>query len=444
MTEATRRTLFSILPLVFALTVACQTTRQAGTSQAAHRFVAPGEFEPQEFIWLMWNETGFLGGPPFSDTLLELMHVLTPHVEVRLMYSDWPGYVEKQLKMSPMTPNQAESRLRERLLSAGIDLERVELFHWDMPYGAIQDPVPFFLRGPDDQLAVADYGYSHPNPAVEAMDREIAARHGLPTLRSEIVSEGGARQSNGKGTLMLVDSVEFDRNPGKSREQIEAEHRRIHGASKVIWLKHGPREEDWGKLSDGRWGIGTGGHIDEFARFADAHTILLAEVSQEERASSPILRETYERMEANFAILKNAVDQEGRPFRLLRIPVPELVTRQIDYDDLKQDERYWFEGALPGERMEFYLPGSYLNLIIANDVVVTSKYWREGEPEAMKHKDTMALEALKMAFPGRTVAQVDATPMLYDGAGIHCWSRNQPYAVGEPNGPTSSGRLRRR
>lgn len=432
-----------MLPSLLALAAAGQTTEQERARQAGHRFVAPGEFEPQEYIWLSWNETGVMGGPPFSDTLLDLMRVLTPQVKVRLMYSNWPGYVEKQMKMSPMTPNRAESRLRERLLSAGLNLDRIEMFHWDVPYGAIQDPGPFFLRGPDGQLAVADYAYSHPNPAVEAMDREIAARLGLPTLRSEIVSEGGARQSNGKGTLMLVDSVELDRNPGKSREEIEAEHRRIHGASKVIWLEHGPKEEEWGKLSDGRWGIGTGGHIDEFARFADAHTILLAEVSQEERASSPVLRETYERMEANFAILKNATDQEGRPFRILRIPVPELMTRQIDYDDLNQEERSWFEGARPGERMEFYLPGSYLNLIIANGVVVTSRYWREGESEAMRHKDLMALKELKRAFPGRTVVQVDATPMLYDGAGIHCWSRNQPYAVGEPIG-SPSARVHRR
>ena len=378
---------------------------------------------------MAWNEAGILGGPQFSDTLLELMRVLTPQVKIRLMYSPWPGYVERQLKFPPMTPELAEARLRKRLLSEGIDLDRVELLYWPRPYGAIQDPGPFFLRLPDGRLAVADYGFSHPDATVEAMDREIAARLGLPTLRSELVSEGGARQSNGKGTLMLVESVEFDRNPGMSREQIEAEHRRMHGANKVIWLEYGPKEEEWGKLEDGRWGIGTGGHIDEFARFADAQTILLTQVTPAERDSSPILHETYERMETNFAILKNATDQDGHPFKILRVPVAELMTRQVDYDDLSATERSWFPGAHAGDRMEFYLPASYLNLIIANGVVVTSKYWKEGNPEALRRKDMMALEALQEAFPGRQVVQVDATPMLYDGAGLHCWSRNQPYGA---------------
>lgn len=50
----------------------------------------------------------------------------------------------------------------------------------------------------------------------------------------------------------------------------------------------------------------------------------------------------------------------------------------------------------------------------------------------MKRKDMLALEALRAAFPDRTVVQIDATPMLHDGAGIHCWSRNQPYAAGGP------------
>ena len=416
-----------VLSLLVALPVSAQTTQME-----QHSHIAPGEFESQEYIWLTWNETGVLGGPPFSSTLLELMRVLTPQVKVRLMYSNWPGYVERYASMEPMTPEASKSRLRARLLKEGIDLARVEFFHFDIPYGAIQDPGPFFLRGPNGGLVVADYSYSHPNPEVEAIDRTIAARLGLPTLRSEIVSEGGARQSNGKGTLMLVESVEFDRNPGKSRDEIEAEHRRMHGASKVIWLKQGPKEEEWGKLGDGRWGIGTGGHVDEFARFADAQTILLSEVTPEQRDSSPILAETYKRMEASYAILKHATDQDGRPFRILRIPVPDLMTRKLNYDDLSQEERNWFEGAQPGEHIEFYLPGSYLNLIIANGVVVTSKYWRKGAPEWIKRTDREALAALKNAFPGRKVVQLDAMPMLYDGAGLHCWSRNQPYAVSRP------------
>lgn len=50
--------------------------------------VAPGEFEPQEYIWLSWRDEGFLGTAPFADVAADVMKVVTPYVKVRLMYSD--------------------------------------------------------------------------------------------------------------------------------------------------------------------------------------------------------------------------------------------------------------------------------------------------------------------------------------------------------------------
>src|SRR5690606_35392773 len=102
-------------------------------------------------------------------------------------------------------------------------------------------------------------------------------------------------------------------------------------------------------------------------------------------------------------ILSTATDQDGRPFRILRVPAAELMTASISYDDLGPFERFWFDGAQPGDHLTFYLPGSYLNFVIANDVVVTAKFWREGMPESIRRKDQLALRAIEEAFPGRRV-----------------------------------------
>jgi agmatine deiminase len=267
---------------------------------------------------------------------------------------------------------------------------------------------------------------------VEAIDRELAGRLGLPTVRSKLVSEGGARQVNGRGTLLFVEAVELSRNPSMTRDAIEQEHKRVHGATNVIWLKQGPADEAWGRLPDGRWGIGTGGHVDVFARFADARTILLAQVAEADKDRNPILRETYDRMEENFRIHSAARDQDGQPFRILRVPVPDTLTGKVAYDSLSPAERSWFEGARPGDVVEFYLPGGYLNFIIANGIVVTARFWREGMPQAQRDKDIQAREALERAFPGRKVAQVDVLPLVYDGGGLHRHSRNQPIAAPTP------------
>ena len=59
--------------------------------------VAPGEFEPQEYIWLSWRDEGFLGTAPFADVAADVMRVITPHVKVRLMFSDeQPPYASRR------------------------------------------------------------------------------------------------------------------------------------------------------------------------------------------------------------------------------------------------------------------------------------------------------------------------------------------------------------
>jgi len=398
----------------------------AKTSTAATRNIAPGEFEPQEYIWLSWRDEGFLGTAPFADVAADVMKMITPYVKVRLMFSDeQPPYVTKRR----LPRAEAEQVVRAKLKAKGIDLSRVELFFHPQPYGAIQDPGPFFLRTEKGGLALADYRFDvHSDPRTEAMDRVIAASLGMPTVSSKLISEGGARQSNGRGTLLLVEAVERARNPNLTLAQIEAEHARVHGTPNVIWLDKGPADEEWGRLKDGRWGIGTGGHVDVFARFADASTILLAQVSEAQRRNYPIMAETHRRMEKNYAILRAAKDQDGKPFRILRVPMPDPMTASVDYDSISPYERMFFDGATPGERIVYYLPAGYLNFIIANGVVVTARLWEKGRPLKLRETDVLAKRALERAFPGRKIAQVGVTPLIHDGGGLHCHSRNQPFA----------------
>ena len=221
-------------------------------------------------------------------------------------------------------------------------------------------------------------------------------------------------------------AVRADRKPPWSRDGIAANYRSTLGVRHVIWRERGPKEEEWGRLEDGRWGIGTGGHIDVFCRFADPTTILLAEVSEEQARASPILRETALRMEENFRILTQARDQDGKPFRIIRMPVPDLMVARADVDSLSTGERTWVEGARPGTVAEFYLPGSYINFVIANAVVVTTRYGREGSPAPVRARDEQAKHALEQGFPGRRIVQIDASPLHYDGAGLHCYTRHQP------------------
>lgn len=379
------------------------------------KYTIPSEFEEQEYIWLSWVESGFLGGEPFYVTALNAMKEITPFTKVRLFYGPQLSYDKEQMK----------SRIYQKLIEHSIDTSRVTLFYNDQNYGAIQDPGPIFLKNEKGEFALADFKFIHPDKRTESIDRNIAVQLGLPTISSDMISEGGAWQTNGEGTMLLVESVELDRNKSMTKTQIESEYKRVIGVKKIIWLKKGPKEEEWGKLENGKYGIGTGGHIDEFCRFVNPTTVLLASVNEKDTSSNEISKESFRRMEENFQILKQSTNQDGKAFDIIRLPAGPLMTKKVAYKSLTEAEQSWFDNVTT-DSIEFYLATGYMNFIIANKVIITAKFWKEGLPNEFKHRDELEKQILEKAFLGRKIVQIDCMPLHHDGAGIHCHSRNQP------------------
>jgi agmatine deiminase len=398
----------------------CVDTEAAGHATSVQTIA---EFEPQEFIWVTWSNEQSLGGPPIGDTVLNLVAALVPSVKVRVHV-----FTDKDAKA-------LEGHLTER----GIDSLRVEVFVYPNAPGMIRDFGPCFVRRSDGILGVVDFNWNnggvrpvgHPRTLDgEKIDRSWAAEYGFPIVsRSNMVSEGGARDVNGKGVMLLTEAVELHRNPGWTKEMIEVEYHRHLGIKKIIWMKQGLFEEEvLKKLPDGLYGAGTGGHVDSFVRFANAKTILLAEVTTLERDSSPVQGESYIRMEENARILKTATDHDGRPFRIVRVPAADPMQGEIAWDELGA-ARVLFPGAPEGEPVRYYLGASYLNFIAANDVVVIPKFWRPGRAESTRRKDARVLEIFRNVYPpGYRIVQVDMADFAHSGGGFHCGSLHQPVA----------------
>ncbi|MEO5985317.1 MAG: agmatine deiminase family protein, partial [Ferruginibacter sp.] len=201
--------------------------------------------------------------------------------------------------------------------------------------------------------------------------------------------------------------------------------KRVLGVTKIIWLKKGLKEEEWGKLDNELYGIGTGGHIDEFCRFVNEHTVLLTQVDVKDTVGNEISKDSYRRMEENYQVLKQSTIQNGKPFDIIRMPAGPLVTKKINYKILNKAEQSWFDNVST-DSVEFYLATGYMNFVIANKVIVTAKLWKEGLPDDYKLRDKKAKQVLEKAFPGRKVVQIDCMPLHHDGAGLHCHSRNEP------------------
>jgi len=149
----------------------------------------------------------------------------------------------------------------------------------------------------------------------------------------------------------------------------------------------------------------------------DAHTILLAQESNKGTTRDSLALINNSRLEENYNILTSSTDQDGKPFRIIRVPVPDYAynTFIMDAEDTAD-----FADSHIGQITKVFNASSYLNFIIANQVVLIPKYYNEGGLLSTKEKDEEALKIFQQAFPGRKIVQLDVLLLNLHGGGMHC------------------------
>ena len=200
---------------------------------------------------------------------------------------------------------------------------------------------------------------------------------------SDFVLEGGSVETNGKGCLLTTESclLSRNRNETKTREEIESFLKEVFYIKKIIWLKNGYLAGD-----------DTDGHVDMLVRFCSSDTLAYVKCYREEDEHFMSL----EKMEKE---LFKATDQNGNPFHLVPIPLPDSV---FDRD---------------GSR----LPASYLNFLILNDVVIVPVY--------KVSQDKTAIKIIETLFPGRHIVPVYSVPLIRQHGAVHCISMQFPDGV---------------
>ncbi len=103
---------------------------------------------------------------------------------------------------------------------------------------------------------------------------------------------------------------------------MEGDYKKLLALKKVSWLKEGLVEDEhkfFGPITSSDINsyivVATNGYIEEFARFVNDSTILLAQVDGTE-FDDPIAYENHKRMEENYQILAKATDQDSKPFTI--------------------------------------------------------------------------------------------------------------------------------
>lgn len=264
-----------------------------------------------------------------------------------------------------------------RLLSSSVTL-------LDIPTDDLwcRDSGPLFAKKPNGQLAVSHiqfngWGEKQVHKRDGKIAAEVAKKFGLEIISSGLTGEPGGVEHDGHGLLMAHESswVNENRNPGLSRNEIEARLLRAYGADRMIW-------------SSGLWGEDiTDYHIDSLARFTGPGQVLI-NLPEDPDSDDPFhfaALDTYERLVA-----------AGLDIDV----IPEPVARRVKSIDFV---------------------ASYANYYVCNGAVIAAQF---GD----KDRDGIATTTLQKHYPNRDVVTLNVDALGEVGGGIHCATQQMPAA----------------
>jgi len=341
----------------------------------------PAEWEPHEATWIAW--------PHHRD---DWPGKFEP---IRWVYAEIVRHLARHERVEILAKGKAiEEQARQVLQDANALSDAVRLYRCPTDRVWTRDSGPIFVfpeDNPESKLVLTNWRFNawakYPN---WQKDNEVPARIRRFLKLSEvrpysaaqewIVLEGGSIDVNGRGTLLTTEecllSSEQQRNPEMTREELESVFARYLGIQKTIWLGQGIVGDD------------THGHVDDIARFVTPDTVVVASETDRNDENYPMLRENIER-------LCEATDQDGKPLRIVALPMPSPV---------------YFEGRR--------LPASYANFYIANGSVLV--------PTFNDKNDRVALNILAEIFPGRDVIGIYCGDLIWGFGALHCVTQQQP------------------
>ncbi|MEM6380147.1 MAG: agmatine deiminase family protein, partial [Bacteroidota bacterium] len=228
------------LGCIFIMMLSCQEPTETTTDMTDLSVKRqPAEYDAQDAIWIIWSPVDHKEGISNEAVDLEIIKTLAPHTKVVVTAANEALYEVAKAKISPA------------LIAEG----KVELLQIPSEELWVRDMGPNFVELTNGKKAIVDFGFNAwgytPSDdmddytiRMEKYDEVIAEHLDLPLISTEMISEGGDREVNGEGTLMVVETVEQGRNPNMNKADMEAELKRVLGVKKVIWLKEGLYEDD--------------------------------------------------------------------------------------------------------------------------------------------------------------------------------------------------------
>lgn len=332
----------------------------------------PAEWAPHERTWMAFPPPNATFGDEGSSTL-------------EAARSAWATVAMTIARYEPVTMVVQSGRGAEAASYVGSGVTIVES---PIDDAWIRDSGPTFTLSSEGLAATnwifngwgAQSWATWDNDARLALD--VSRRAGATSRDSALTNEGGGIHVDGQGTVFLTDTVQLDpqRNPGWSREQVEAEIHSQLGTTHAIWLPRGlTRDYD---------DFGTRGHVDIVATFVRPGVVA---AHRQLDPAHPDFEVTNELV----GLLRASTDASGRALEVVEITAPSVLEENGEWTDY-----------------------SYINHYVGNGFVVVGTF---DDPH-----DEEALAALARLYPGRRIEPTDGRAIFAHGGGVHCITQQQP------------------
>ena len=280
-----------------------------------------------------------------------------------------------------------KEELENKLKKADANQKNIRIFINPTNDAWCRDYCPIFVQ--NDRIKALKFrfnawGNKYPYQLDDEAGKKITEFLEIDRIDIDMVLEGGSIDINGKGCLITTESclLNPNRNPNMGKEDIEKALKEYLGVKKILWLGEGIIGDD------------TDGHVDDITRFVKEDTILTV---IEKDKTDP----NYEPLMENFNRLKSFTDTDGKPFKIITLPMPDPV--YYKYPDKEGEER---------------LPASYANFYITNKYVIVPIY---NCPQ-----DEDALEIVQKIFPDRKVVGLYAYDIVVGLGAFHCLTMQVP------------------
>ncbi len=346
----------------------------------------PGEFEPQEKIWMIWPErpdNWRSGAKPAQKAYADVAKAILQFEPVVMLvsgsqYQNARAQLPAGVQVLEMSSDDAWARDTGPAFLVN-DAGDVRACDWTFnAWGGLTDGL-FFPWDKDDRIA-----------------QKICELENVDSYRTEnFVLEGGSIHTDGEGTLLTTEMclLSKGRNPHMTKQEIEDKLKAYLNLEKVIWLK------------DGIDPLETNGHVDDVACFARPGEVICI---YEENKESPF----YEASRKAYKRLCEEKDAKGRRLKVHKLCCPKEPV--LTPEDFEIDRSENAKERKPGE----LCIASYANFLLVNGGVIVPQYGDEN--------DALALSQLAEIFPERKVVGVQTREIVYGGGNIHCITQQQP------------------